>query len=81
MEMFPLYLLMIACEFHLSRSWYRRIQTLVLTTDYKSQTATEKWRRNILCLSFLNVDGVGESYTNDFTSTIPKYHAIQEFSD
>jgi hypothetical protein len=90
--MFPLCKI-IGCRFHLSQSWYRKIQNLGLTTDYRSEiiynniiyihieTEIGKWLRNIFGLSFLNADEVGESYTDDFMSTIPENHAIQEFSD
>lgn len=79
--MFPLCRI-IGCRFHLSQSWYRKIQNLGLATDYKiSKTETGKWLRNIFGLSFLNSVEVGESYTEDFMSTIPEDHAVQEFSD
>ncbi|KAE9536445.1 hypothetical protein AGLY_007234 [Aphis glycines] len=60
----------IGCRFHLSQSWYRKIHNLGLTTDYRSETEIGKWLLE-----------VGESYTDDFMSTIPENHAVQEFSD
>ncbi|KAF0706152.1 Uncharacterized protein FWK35_00031893 [Aphis craccivora] len=54
------------CRFHLSQSWYRKIQNLGLTTDYRSETEIGKWLRNIFGLSFLNAVEVVESYTDDF---------------
>ncbi|KAF0706208.1 MULE domain-containing protein [Aphis craccivora] len=79
-EMFPLSKI-IGCRFHLSQSWYRKIQNLGLTTDYRSETEIGKWLRNIFGLSFINAVEVGESYTDDFMSTIPENQAVQEFSD
>jgi hypothetical protein len=72
-KMFPLCKI-IGCRFYLSQPWYRKIQNLGLSTDYKSETEIEKWLRNIFGLSFLNAVEVGESYTNDFMSTIPESH-------
>jgi len=79
-EMFPLCKI-IGCRFHLSQSWYLKIQNLELATDYRSETEIGKWLQNIFGLSFLNAVEVGESYTDDFMSTIPENHAVQEFSD
>ncbi|KAF0719625.1 MULE domain-containing protein [Aphis craccivora] len=78
-EMFPLSKI-IGCRFYLSQSWYRNIQNLGLTTDYRSETEIGKWLRNIFGLSFLNAVEVGESYTDDFMSTIPENQAVQEFN-
>jgi hypothetical protein len=66
-EMFPLCKI-IGCRFHLSKPWYRKIQNLGLSTDYKSETEIGKWLHNIFGLSFLNTVEVGESYTDDFMS-------------
>ncbi|KAE9525596.1 hypothetical protein AGLY_014123 [Aphis glycines] len=71
----------IGCRLHISQSWYRKIHNLGLTTDYRSETEIGKWLRNIFGLSFLNAVEVGESYTDDFMSTIPENHVVQEFSD
>jgi hypothetical protein len=40
-EMFPLRKI-IGCRFHLSQSWYRKIQNLGLSTDYKFETEIGK---------------------------------------
>ena len=76
-EMFPLCKI-IGYRFHLSQSWYRKIQNLGLLTDYKSETEIGKWLCNIFGLSFLNAVEVGESYTDDFMSTIPENHTVKE---
>jgi hypothetical protein len=78
-EMFPLCKI-IGCGFHLSQSWYRKIQYLGLSTDYKSETEIGKQLRNIFGF-FLNAIEFGESYTDDFMSTIPENHTVKEFSD
>jgi hypothetical protein len=41
-EMFPLCKI-IGCRFHLSKSWYRKIQNLEFLTDYKFETEIGKW--------------------------------------
>jgi hypothetical protein len=78
-EMFPLCKI-IGYRFHLSQSWYRKIQNLGFSADYKSETGIGKCLYNIFGLSFLNAVEVGEFYTDDFMSTIPENHAIKEFS-
>jgi hypothetical protein len=79
-EMFPLCKI-IGCRFHLLQLWYRKIQNLGLSTDYKSETEIGKWLHNIFGLSFLNAVEVGESYTDDFMSSIPENHTVKKFSD
>jgi hypothetical protein len=79
-EMFPLCKI-IGCRFHLSQPWYCKIQNLGLSIDYKSETEIGKWLRNIFGLSFLNAVEVGESYTDDFMSTIPENHTVKKFND
>jgi hypothetical protein len=69
------------CRFQLSQLWYRKIKNLGLSTDYKSETEIRKWLRNIFGLSFLNAIEFGESYTDDFKSTIPENYTVKEFSD
>jgi hypothetical protein len=68
-------------RFHLSQSWYRKIQNLEHSTDYKSESEIGKWLRNIFGLSFLNAIEVGKSYTDDFMSTIPENHTVKKFND
>ncbi|KAL4135073.1 hypothetical protein QTP88_006730 [Uroleucon formosanum] len=66
--------------------WKNNIESQFITQLYadvyrRSKTEIRKWLRNIFSLSFLNAVEVGESYTDDFMSTIPENHAVHEFSD
>ncbi|KAL4142255.1 hypothetical protein QTP88_004750 [Uroleucon formosanum] len=65
----------------ISNSAKKKASDQGFATEYKSKTEIGKWLRNIFSLSFLNAVEVGESYTDDFVSTIPENHAVQEFSD
>ncbi|KAL4097204.1 hypothetical protein QTP88_022015 [Uroleucon formosanum] len=51
---------------------------VIQCNSFGSETEIGKWLRNIFGLSFLNVVEVGESYTDDFMSTIPENHAVLE---
>lgn len=42
----------IGCRFHLSQAWYRKIQTLGLSNDYKNNTEIGKRLKYFLVFSF-----------------------------
>ncbi|KAE9536151.1 hypothetical protein AGLY_007374 [Aphis glycines] len=60
------------CRFHLSQAWWRKIQNLGLTSEYK------KW---IFGLSLLEPENVGNLFANDFMSIKSTDERVTQFSD
>lgn len=70
------------CRFHLTQSWYRKIQNLGLCKAYKNNKTPEgEWLNNIFGLIFLNPNEVGSCFVDDFMSTIPHDIKFQMFAD
>lgn len=44
----------IGCRFHLTRAWFRQIQSLCLVTEYKNKCRIGMWLRHTFGLLFLN---------------------------
>lgn len=56
------------CRFHLTKSWYRKIQNLGLCNAYKNNKLFEgQWLNNIFGLIFLNPNEVGLCFVDDYT--------------
>ncbi|XP_027848187.2 uncharacterized protein LOC114127990 [Aphis gossypii] len=70
------------CRFHLTQSWYRKIQEIGLSSVYKDESSEiSKWLRNIFGLLFLNPEDVSDCFTDDFMSECPFDERLQKFSD
>ncbi|KAE9539653.1 hypothetical protein AGLY_004905 [Aphis glycines] len=70
------------CQFHLTQSWYRKIQEIGLSSVYKDESSEiGKWLRNIFGLLFLNPEDVSDCFTDDFMSECPIDERLQKFSD
>lgn len=59
------------CRFHLGQSWYRRIQKLGLTGEYREKTATGKWLCRFFGLAFLPPNEVEDCFVEDILSDCP----------
>ncbi|KAE9525826.1 hypothetical protein AGLY_014052, partial [Aphis glycines] len=67
----------IGCRFHLTQAWYRKIQELGLSTEYKENW----WLRTTFGLTFLDPQEVSESFIEDFMSTIPEGSEYCKYAD
>lgn len=59
------------CRFYLGQSWWRQIQKLELSEEYKNKTEVGKLLQHVFGLSLINPDLVLNRLINDFMSVIP----------
>ena len=70
------------CHFHLSQAWWRKIQSLGLATEYKSEVSViEKWLKVFFGLSFLNSENIEECFAFDLFSCTPDDPRAVRFAD
>lgn len=80
-NIFPDTLEIKGCRFHLTQSWYRKIQVLGLSVEYASGSDEGKWLRHIFGLVFLSAEEVEDSFAFDFMPTRPEGEAYVIFTD
>lgn len=72
----------IGCRFHLSQAWWRKIQEVGLSVEYKSPTSDlGKWLHWVFGLSLLNHEEVGEAYVEDLVPIQPSSSKVDQFVD
>lgn len=72
----------IGCRFHLAQAWWRKIQQLGLTLDYRDEESTiGNWIRHLFGLTFLNPDEVGDCFVFDFATDQPDDPRVTKFVD
>ncbi|KAL4121290.1 hypothetical protein QTP88_013834 [Uroleucon formosanum] len=69
------------CGFHLGQAWWRHIQNLGLSKDYRDQTEIGLFLKNIFGLPLLNQEDVENCIIEDFISIKPKHEKLNEFMD
>jgi hypothetical protein len=70
------------CRFYLTQSWYRKIQEIDLSSEYKDESSKiGKWLHNIFGLLFLNPEDVSDCFIDDFMSECPIDERLQKFAD
>lgn len=70
------------CRFHLTQAWFRKLQNLGLTLEYKNPNSEiGSWLRWTFGLIFLNHDEVGDCFTEDFYSVIPNNSRVTQYAD
>ncbi|XP_071176290.1 uncharacterized protein [Mytilus edulis] len=70
------------CRFHLAQSWWRKIQTVGLSTDYKDKsTEIGKWLSQFFGLPFLPPNKVEDCFTFDIMSDAPSDDKCHTFLD
>lgn len=70
------------CHFHLSQAWWRKIQSLGLATEYKSEESViGKWLKVFFGLSFLNSENIEECFAFDLFSCTPDDPRAVRFAD
>ena len=65
-----------SCRFHLGQNWWRKIQNVGLSSDYKKNTTLGKYLENFFGLPFLPPNEVENCFTNDLLS-IPLNFTIE----
>ncbi|CAG2206186.1 unnamed protein product [Mytilus edulis] len=80
-NLFPSALLK-CCRFHLSQAWWRKIQALGLSKEYKEcTTEVGKWLHKFFGLSFLPDADVEDSFVEDMMAEAPKEPRCSKFAD
>lgn len=69
------------CIFHLTRSWYRKIQELGLSKVYKENCEEGSWLRKIFGLPYLEASEVGDCFVEELMSIQPNNDKIIKFTD
>lgn len=70
------------CRFHLTQSWFRKLQNLGLTSEYKDENSKIGcWLRWTFGLLFLSHDEVADSFVEDFYSVIPNDNRVVKYAD
>jgi len=72
----------VGCRFHLTQSWWKRIQNLGLKPDYMDPNSENgKWLHLIFGLSLLPSNEVDDCFVEDLMSIQPLSEKLVEFSD
>lgn len=75
-------LTLVGCRFHLSQAWYRNIQKLGLTTEYKNRDSEiGRWLKHSFGMMFLDPHEVGEFFAEKFAQTKPTDERVTKFAD
>lgn len=69
--------IIVGCRFHLIQSWYRKIQQLGLTLEYKNND----WLKHSFGLTFLDPSEVSDCFSFDFMSDIPDDSRYGRYAD
>lgn len=70
----------VGCRFHLSQAWWRKIQHLGLSQEYKTKTSEiGKWLHWAFGLPMLDADEVEDAFVEDLMSIQPL--GVERFSD
>lgn len=70
------------CRFHLGQSWWRKIQALGLSNEYKDKECEiGKWLVKVFGLPFLPSDQIEEAFAEDVMSDAPTDSRCVQFAD
>lgn len=69
------------CRFHLHQAWYRKIQSLGLTSEYKNVSEVGKWLKHTFGLTYLKPGDVEDCFTFDLMSYKPKDDILDKYAD
>lgn len=73
---------LIGCRFHLGQAWFRKIQKLGLTAEYKNQESEiGRWLKYTFGLPFLNPADVGDCFAYDFAELQPEDEKVSKYAD
>lgn len=71
----------VGCRFHLTQSWWRKIQKLGLSCDYKEKGEVGDWLRWTFGLPLLPHNEVEESFVEDLMSIMPRDNRVEQYAD
>lgn len=70
------------CRFHLHQSWFRKIQTLGLTVEFRNKNSeVGRWLRYTFGLTYLNPDEVGDCFALDLFAEKPIHAQVDKYAD
>lgn len=69
------------CRFHLGQSWWRKIQTLGLSNEYKLNSEISNYLKVFFGLPFLKPEDVENCFTDDLVSILPQNEKVETFTD
>ena len=70
------------CRFHLGQAWWRHIQKVGLSMEYRIKTSeTGKWLSRFFGLPFLPPDQVADAFAEDIKSDTPDSDKCSAFAD
>jgi hypothetical protein len=70
------------CRFHLCQSWYRKIQSLGLVSDYKNKNSdVGAFLRLFFGMHYLEAVEIGDFFSDELYSQIPLDHRVTQFCD
>jgi hypothetical protein len=70
------------CRFHLTQSWYRKIQELGPSNVYQNNKAEEsKWLNHIYGLLFISLNEFNDCFIEDFMSPISNDIRFKKYAD
>lgn len=73
---------LLACRFHITQAWYRKIQMLGLCREYQDrESEIGQWLRHIFGLPYLDPADVEDCMIMDFMSDIPNDTRVSKFAD
>lgn len=72
----------IGCRFHLAQSWYRKIQSYGLITEYKVDSSEIGcWLKQFFSLMYLRPEEVGECFAFDLIPNMPQDDRLVKYAD
>lgn len=71
----------IGCRFHVTQAWWRTIQRLGLSSDYKEKSEIGKWIGYCFGLLFLEPQEVGDVYAFTLAAIQPENDKVTLFAD
>lgn len=72
----------VGCKFHLTQSWFRKIQNLGIVSDYKNKDSEiGKWLRWTFGLLYLDAPEVENCFVEDLYSVIPQNEKVIKYAD
>lgn len=72
----------VGCRFHLTQAWWRKIQHLGLTAEYKDKTSEiGQWLGYCFGLLFLEPEKVSDAFVFELSTIQPQSEKVQKFAD
>lgn len=70
------------CRFHLHQAWYRKIQSLGLSSEFKNKDSEiGRWLKHTFGLTYLCPDEVGDCFAFDLYSDKPHHPDVEKYAD